>query len=212
MTLRLRTSGLHRVSCTAAVAAAVCIAAAVQAQVNPHLLQGLQWRNIGPFIAGKVDSVSGVNGQPAIAYVGTDNGGVWKTVNAGVTWFPVTDAVHAIRGITALAVAQSQPRLSMRAPGACLVPSTAAVSGNPPMPGRTGRAPDWMMPAPSAGCWWIRTIPTWCWPPRAAMIIVKAERAACFAALTADGRGNRCWPPGQSPARLISPGQAMIRA
>ncbi|MDE2346002.1 MAG: hypothetical protein KGL13_06005, partial [Gammaproteobacteria bacterium] len=92
-------------------ATALCIAAAAQAQVNPQLLLGLQWRNIGPFIAGKVDSVAGVNGQPAIAYMGTDNGGVWKTVNAGVTWTPVTDAVHAIRGITALAVAQSQPSI-----------------------------------------------------------------------------------------------------
>jgi photosystem II stability/assembly factor-like uncharacterized protein len=69
----------------------------------------MQWRNIGPFIAGKVDSVSGVNGRPGIAYVGTDNGGVWKTVNAGATWLPVTDEVQVVRGFTALAVAQSQP-------------------------------------------------------------------------------------------------------
>jgi len=109
MTSRLRTSRLHRVGRTAVAATALCIATLAQAQVNPQLLQGMQWRNIGPFIAGKVDSVSGVNGQPAIGYVGTDNGGVWKTVSAGVTWYPVTDAVHQIRGITALAVAQSQP-------------------------------------------------------------------------------------------------------
>lgn len=84
---------------------------AVPAQINPTLLQGMQWRSVGPFIAGKVDSVAGVNGQLAIAYMGTDDGGVWKTTNAGTTWFPVTDAVHAIRGITALAVAQSQPQI-----------------------------------------------------------------------------------------------------
>jgi photosystem II stability/assembly factor-like uncharacterized protein len=95
----------------AAVAAAPFIIATAHAQVTPNLFQGMQWRNIGPFIAGKVDSVSGVKGQPAIAYVGTDNGGVWKTVNAGATWSPVTDAVHGVRGITALAVAQSQPSI-----------------------------------------------------------------------------------------------------
>ncbi len=83
----------------------------VQAQVSPKLLKGMHWRNVGPFIAGKVDSVAGANGQPAIAYIGTDDGGVWKTTNAGTTWFPVTDAVHAIRGITALAVAPSQPQI-----------------------------------------------------------------------------------------------------
>jgi photosystem II stability/assembly factor-like uncharacterized protein len=89
--------------------AALFIVGSAQAQVNPSLFQGMQWRNIGPFIAGKVDSVSGVSGRPAVAYVGTDNGGVWKTVNAGATWVPVTDAVEVVRGFTALAVAQSQP-------------------------------------------------------------------------------------------------------
>ena len=92
-----------------AAATAWCISAVASAQVSPRLLQGMQWRNAGPFIAGKVDAVAGVDGQPAIGYVGTDNGGVWKTTNAGLTWHPVTDAVRAIRGITALAVAQSRP-------------------------------------------------------------------------------------------------------
>jgi len=80
-----------------------------QAQIDSSLFEDMQWRNIGPFIGGKVDSVSGVNGHLGVAYVGTDNGGVWKTVNAGATWLPVTDAVQAVRGFTALAVAQSQP-------------------------------------------------------------------------------------------------------
>ncbi|HEX5462231.1 MAG TPA: hypothetical protein VFX20_19855 [Steroidobacteraceae bacterium] len=90
-------------------AAALFLMGTANAQVDPSLFQGMQWRNIGPFIAGKVDSVAGVDGHPAIAYMGTDNGGVWKTENAGTTWFPVTDAQHDVRGITALAVAQSQP-------------------------------------------------------------------------------------------------------
>ena len=69
--------------------AAVFVMGSAQAQINPSLFQGMQWRNIGPFIAGKVDSVSGVSGRPAIAYVGTDNGGVWKTVNAGPLGCPL---------------------------------------------------------------------------------------------------------------------------
>jgi len=91
------------------VVAAMGIVGTVQAQMDPSLFEGMQWRNIGPSIGGKVDAVSGVDGRPGIAYVGTDNGGVWKTENAGVTWLPVTDAVQTLRGITALAVAQSQP-------------------------------------------------------------------------------------------------------
>jgi photosystem II stability/assembly factor-like uncharacterized protein len=93
----------------AVVTAALLFMGTAQAQVDPHLFQGMQWRNIGPFIAGKIDSVSGVGGRPAIGYMGTDNGGVWETIDAGTTWFPLTDAVHAIRGITSLQVAQSQP-------------------------------------------------------------------------------------------------------
>jgi photosystem II stability/assembly factor-like uncharacterized protein len=101
-----RANGL---ACAVAAIAALFFVGTAQAQMKPSLFEDMQWRNIGPFIAGKVDTVSGVNGRPGIAYVGTDNGGVWKTVNAGVTWSPVTDAVPVVRGITALAVAQSQP-------------------------------------------------------------------------------------------------------
>src|SRR5579863_1702006 len=106
---RLVTKRAQHAGCAVAATAASLITGAAQAQVNPSLFQDMQWRNIGPFIAGKVDSVSGVNGRPALAYVGTDNGGIWKTVNAGTTWVPVTDAVPAVRGFTALAVAESQP-------------------------------------------------------------------------------------------------------
>jgi photosystem II stability/assembly factor-like uncharacterized protein len=109
MTSRVIPVRAHMLGRAAIATAALCVTAVGQAQVDPSLFEGMQWRNIGPFIAGKVDSVAGVEGRPAIAYMGTDNGGVWKTVNAGATWFPVTDGVHVIRGITALAVAQSQP-------------------------------------------------------------------------------------------------------
>ncbi|MDE2460054.1 MAG: hypothetical protein KGL98_02290, partial [Gammaproteobacteria bacterium] len=108
MTSRVKTVWVHVLAVTLSACGAF---GAAQAQVNPTLLQGMQWRNVGPFIAGKVNSVAGVNGQPALAYIGTDDGGVWKTSNAGTTWFPVTDAVHDIRGITALAVAPSQPQI-----------------------------------------------------------------------------------------------------
>ena len=100
MTSRVTAIRVHLFAGAVTAAAALLIMGTAHAQVSPGLFQGMQWRNIGPFIAGKVDSVSGVEGRPAIAYMGTDNGGVWKTENAGTTWFPVTDAVHAVRGIT----------------------------------------------------------------------------------------------------------------
>src|ERR1700720_987089 len=111
MTSQVKT-GWMRVLGVALLISTVCgTFSAAQAQISPGLLQGMCWRSVGPFIGGKVDSVSGANGQLAIAFMGTDDGGVWKTVNAGTTWFPVTDAVDTIRGITALAVAPSQPQI-----------------------------------------------------------------------------------------------------
>src|SRR5271156_6063914 len=44
-------------------------------QYDPSLYSGMQWRQIGPFRAGRVTGVTGVPGQPAIYYVGTAGGG-----------------------------------------------------------------------------------------------------------------------------------------
>ncbi len=66
----------------------------------------MQWRLVGPFRGGRVDAVSGVPGRPTEFYFGSVNGGVWKTINAGRTWFPVFDR-EPIASIGALAVAPS---------------------------------------------------------------------------------------------------------
>ncbi|MGH9468295.1 MAG: WD40/YVTN/BNR-like repeat-containing protein [Terriglobales bacterium] len=92
-----------------AAAAIACLCACSAAQVSPRLLAGLHWRNIGPFIAGRAGAVCGVIGQPAVYYVGFADGGIWKTVSAGTVWFPLTDTIKGIAGVSALAVAQSQP-------------------------------------------------------------------------------------------------------
>ena len=60
-------------------------------QYDPNLYSGLHWRMIGPFRAGRVNAVTGVNGQPDTFYFGSVGGGVWKTVNAGRTWTPIFD-------------------------------------------------------------------------------------------------------------------------
>jgi len=59
------------------------------------LLKNLKWRNIGPAnMMGRVADVEGVPGAPEIVYVGSASGGVWKTVNAGVTWTPIFDQMN----------------------------------------------------------------------------------------------------------------------
>ncbi len=55
-------------------------------------LDHLTWRNVGPAtMGGRVADVEGVPGDAAILYVGSASGGVWKTVNGGVTWTPLFD-------------------------------------------------------------------------------------------------------------------------
>ncbi len=65
---------------------------AAQAQVYPPaLLSGLHWRDVGPMRAGRSYAVAGVISQPDTFYMGSVGGGVWKTINAGRTWFPIGD-------------------------------------------------------------------------------------------------------------------------
>ena len=80
-------------------------------QVNPALYTGLQWRNIGPLHGGRISAVSGVIGQAGTFYMGTPQGGVWKTTSAGVTWYPIFDEVTEADGIGAVQVAPSDPNI-----------------------------------------------------------------------------------------------------
>jgi photosystem II stability/assembly factor-like uncharacterized protein len=63
-----------------------------QTRPTPEILENLEWRNIGPAnMMGRVADVEGVAGKPEIVYVGSASGGVWKTIDGGVTWKPVFD-------------------------------------------------------------------------------------------------------------------------
>jgi photosystem II stability/assembly factor-like uncharacterized protein len=78
-----------------------------QLAVDPQMYAGLTWRNLGPFRAGRIASVSGAVGQPGVFYAGLPAGGVWKTTSAGQTWFPVFDAVKEVSSVGAIEVAPS---------------------------------------------------------------------------------------------------------
>jgi photosystem II stability/assembly factor-like uncharacterized protein len=78
------------------------------AQADPSAYSALRWRPIGPFRAGRVTAVAGVATDPAVYYIATPNGGIWKTTDAGSVWRPIFDAQH-IASVGALAVAPSRP-------------------------------------------------------------------------------------------------------
>lgn len=95
------------VACFTALAVA---APPLFAQVDPSLYSGLKWRLIGPYRAGRVTAVAGVPGNPAVYYIGTPGGGVWKTTSGGTVWKPIFDAAH-VASIGAVTLAPSDPNI-----------------------------------------------------------------------------------------------------
>ena len=75
-------------------------------QVNPDYYAAMRWRNIGPNRSGYVSAVAGIPGDPTTYYIGTPEGGVWKSTSGGTTWKPIFDAQH-VPSIGAVAVAPS---------------------------------------------------------------------------------------------------------
>ncbi|MFK7830337.1 MAG: glycosyl hydrolase [Congregibacter sp.] len=68
------------------------IGAAVAQDTPPSPYDGLKWRNIGPaFMSGRIADIAWDPSDSSVWYVGVASGGVWKTVNAGVSWEPIFD-------------------------------------------------------------------------------------------------------------------------
>ena len=86
------------------------VAVAAMAQPTPsELVNGLRWRLLGPFRGGRAVAVSGVPGDSTTFYFGAVDGGIWKTIDAGVMWTPIFDG-QPVASIGALVVAPSDPK------------------------------------------------------------------------------------------------------
>ncbi len=70
----------------------------------------MRWRQIGPFRAGRVTAVAGIRGDAATYYMGAPGGGLWKTIDGGVIWTPVSDSVP-VSSIGAVSVSPSNSRI-----------------------------------------------------------------------------------------------------
>jgi len=82
--------------------------------INPATLNGLEWRGIGPAATGgRIADLAVVKsaGQADIVYAATTTGGVFKSVNAGISFAPIFDHAGAMMSIGAIAVAPSNPTI-----------------------------------------------------------------------------------------------------
>ncbi len=78
---------------------------------DKHQFHTLEWRNIGPSRGGRVQSVSGVVGDPFTYYMGATGGGVWKTQDAGGSWRNITDGFLGTGSVGDVAVSESDPNV-----------------------------------------------------------------------------------------------------
>ena len=90
-----------------------CVAGLPLAGAAQSPFSFVKWRSIGPVnTSGRIDDIAVARGDPARGegdeiYVATASGGLWKSMNNGISWSPVFDGVDAMMSIGAVAVAPS---------------------------------------------------------------------------------------------------------
>jgi len=69
----------------------------------------LPFRSIGPAVmGGRVHEIAALPSNPAVLYVATASGGLWRSANAGTTWSPLFDN-QPVSTFGSLAIAPSNP-------------------------------------------------------------------------------------------------------
>ena len=72
-------------------------AAAAAQSIDPAALNSLEWRSIGPgAMGGRISGIEGVAGNPRLLYAATGSGGLFQTVNGGVTWKAIFERPETI--------------------------------------------------------------------------------------------------------------------
>src|SRR4051812_4839965 len=71
---------------------AVLAAAPLAAQtLDTSVVNAFRWRNVGPSnFMGRLSDVQGIPGSKTI-YVAAAGGGIWKSINGGISWRPIFD-------------------------------------------------------------------------------------------------------------------------
>lgn len=98
---------------TGTAALLLCVSASfstpIDAQEHADAFRAMRAREIGPAgMSGRVSDVEVVLADKNVVYVGAATGGVFKSVDAGLTWAPIFDGQPAL-GVGHIAVSQQNP-------------------------------------------------------------------------------------------------------
>src|SRR5690349_1887820 len=85
--------------------------AQTKSQVDPLFFQGLRYRLVGPSRGGRVTTVTGVPSQPKTFYMGVASGGLFRTIDGGASWTPITDGKVPLGSTGSVTVAESDPNV-----------------------------------------------------------------------------------------------------
>ena len=98
---------------------------AEEGEKNPF--SAFHFRAIGPAgMSGRISSIDAVRDNPDIIYVGSATGGIWKSVNGGITWKPVFDR-YPVSSIGDVKVFQKNPSIVWAGTGEGNVRNSAGV-------------------------------------------------------------------------------------
>ena len=86
--------------------ATLVVPGVLAAQRDSAAFGGVHWREIGPYRGGRSVAAAGNPSRPDEFWMGTTGGGVFKSINAGQSWAPMTDKYFG-GTIGAIAVAPS---------------------------------------------------------------------------------------------------------
>jgi photosystem II stability/assembly factor-like uncharacterized protein len=91
---------------SAVAGATLAFSAAASAQtIDSASIAGMKWRELGPAnFEGRASDIVGIPGPSKTLFVATAGGGIWKTMNNGITWRPVFDDKRVVSmGMLAIA-------------------------------------------------------------------------------------------------------------
>ena len=101
----------------------------VQADIDGSLLKGMKARSIGPAVtSGRLTAIDVVTSNTKTIYAATATGGVWKSIDEGLTWKPIFDD-QPVASIGSIAINQQNPDIVWVGTGEGNTRNTTSIGG-----------------------------------------------------------------------------------